>query len=162
MTLLYWQEKIADNKSPLINMTLKELLTEEPTSSEADSQGFAKFIKFKMEPVFEYTLYVIGIVIILAGAIDAVALGVNGAIIKKKRTPDEVLTMMRIRLSETISLGLTFILGAEVIKTFRVPNIYQLIKVALLVLLRQLITYFLDRDVARLRKEFPNLMKTSK
>ncbi len=143
-------------------MTLKELLTDEPTSSEGDSQGFAKFVKFKMEPVFEYTLYVIGIVIILAGAIDAVALGVNGAIIKKKRTPDEVLTMMRIRLSETISLGLTFILGAEVIKTFRVPNIYQLIKVALLVLLRQLITYFLDRDVARLRKEFPGLMKKSK
>lgn len=143
-------------------MTLKEFLTDEPTSSEGDPQGFTKFIKFKIEPVFEYTLYVIGIVIILAGAIDAVALGVNGAIIKKKRTPDEVLTMMRIRLSETISLGLTFILGAEVIKTFRVPNIYQLIKVALLVLLRQLITYFLDRDVARLRKEFPNLMKPSK
>ena len=121
-----------------------------------DDKGAVGFIKYKVEPVFEYTLYVIGMLVILAGAINSLVTGYKDMKFKHK-TQDEVFTHMRVRLSETISLGLTFILGAEVVKTFRVPNVYQLIKVTLLVLLRQLITYFLDKDVIRLRKEFPNL-----
>jgi hypothetical protein len=38
---------------------------------------------------------------------------------------------------------------------------YQLLKVALLVLLRQLITHFLDKDVSRLKKEYPGLIEPS-
>nr|QBK85467.1 MAG: protein of unknown function DUF1622 [Marseillevirus LCMAC101] len=116
------------------------------------------FIKYKLEPFFEYALYILGMLAIILGAIDAIVVGWRS---RKEKSQDETLAYMRIRLSETITLGLTFILAAEVIKTFRVPNIYQLLKVALLVLLRQLITHFLDKDVARLKQEYPNLI-TSK
>jgi uncharacterized membrane protein len=124
--------------------------------AKLDDKGVVGFIKYKVEPIFEYTLYVIGMLVILAGALNSLATGYKD-MKSKSKTQDEVFTHMRVRLSETISLGLTFILGAEVVKTFRVPNVYQLVKVTLLVLLRQLITYFLDQDVIRLRKEYPNL-----
>ncbi len=114
------------------------------------------FIKYKLEPFFEYSLYVLGMIAIVLGAIDAIVVGWQT---RKEKTQDESLAYMRIRLSETITLGLTFILAAEVIKTFRVPNIYQLLKVALLVLLRQMITHFLDKDVSRLKQEYPGLIE---
>ena len=113
------------------------------------------FIKFKFEPFFEYSLYVLAMIVIILGAVDAIVVGWRS---RKRKSIDETLAYMRIRLSETITLGLTFILAAEVIKTFRVPNMYQLLKVALLVLLRQLITHFLDKDVSRLKKEYPGLI----
>ena len=138
-------------------MTLENFLTEKQI--ETHDGEFVQFIKFKMEPFFEYLLYVLGILVIVAGAINAIISGISAK--KKKQSQDEIFTLVRIRLSETISLGLTFILCAEVIKTFRVPNMYQLLKIVLLVLLRQLITYFLDREVIKLRKEFPNLIQTS-
>lgn len=145
-------------------MSAKDFLTKDLTNDENVSgkvRVATDFIRFKVEPIVEYTLYVLGILIILVGAISALITGFNEMKAKEK-SRDEVLTLMRIRLSEAITLGLTFILGAEVAKTFRVPNMYQLIKVALLVVLRQLITYFLDRDIAHLRKEFPGLIQTSK
>lgn len=117
--------------------------------------GAVEFIKYQLEPVVEYFLYVVGIFVIVGGALNSLHTGWKDR--KTKENMDEILTHMRIRMSETVTLGLTFILGAEVVKTFRVPNLYQLIKVALLVLLRQLITYFLDKDVVRLKKQYPDL-----
>ena len=128
------------------------------TNTSENEGEVIDFIKYKLEPLFEYSLYTVGIVIIVFGAFNALLTGYKE---RGDKTHDEILAYMRIRLSESITLGLTYILGAEVIKTFRVPNIYQLIKIALLVLLRQLITYFLDRDVARLKMEYPHLIKTS-
>jgi uncharacterized membrane protein len=126
-------------------------------NSETEND-IVNFVKFKLEPFFEYSLYILAMIIIIFGAIDSIVVGWQT---RKGKTMDETLAYMRIRLSETITLGLTFILAAEVIKTFRVPNMYQLLKVALLVLLRQLITHFLDKDVSRLKKEYPGLIESS-
>ena len=123
------------------------------------SSEFINFIKYKIEPFFEYALYFMGMLAIILGAINAIVVGWRT---RREKTQDESLAYMRIRLSETIALGLTFILAAEVIKTFRVPNIYQLFKVALLVLLRQMITYFLDKEVSRLKQEYPGLIGGTK
>lgn len=139
------------------NNQLKKFLYDNPDNSGTDStNGLINFIKYKAEPVIEYSLYVLGISTIILGTIVAITVGIKDKT-KKKFSTDETIADMRITMSEFIALGLTFILGAEVVKTFRVPNMYQLIKVTMLVLLRQLITYFLDKDVNRLRKEYPRL-----
>jgi len=127
-------------------------------SEDLNSGGegeIVNFVKYNLEPFFEYGLYVLAMIVIILGAVDAIVIGWGS---RKGKSTDETLAHMRIRLSETITLGLTFILAAEVIKTFRVPNMYQLLKVALLVLLRQLITHFLDKDVSRLKQEYPGLI----
>lgn len=141
-------------KSKKSSSTFHHFLKNDPGEMEEEGE-IVNFIKYDVEPVIEYTLYILGMVIIVFGAINSIYLGFKER--GKDKNADEILAYMRIRLSETITLGLTFILGAEVVKTFRVPNIYQLIKVALLVLLRQMITHFLDKDVSNLRKEYPNL-----
>ncbi len=112
------------------------------------------FIRYSLEPVIEMGLYLIGIFTIVIGSIIVMVSGVREWR-DKKLNFDERTTKMRIELSEMIALGLTFILGAEVVKSFRVPTFLQLVRVSLLVLLRQLITYFLDKDVERLKKAFP-------
>ena len=122
--------------------------------NSGEESEIVNFIKYNLEPFFEYSLYILAMIVIILGAIDAIVIGWGS---RKGKPMDETLAYMRIRLSETITLGLTFILAAEVIKTFRVPNMYQLLKVTLLVLLRQLITHFLDKDVARLKQEYPGL-----
>ena len=135
---------------------VQQILTTDPSDDPNTSSPIVNFIRFKVEPVVEYSLYTIGLITIVIGTIVAIYSGLkqwkNSSLNYDERT-----TLMRIKLSETIALGLTFILGAEVVKTFRIPTMFQLIKVSLLVLLRQLITYFLDKDVERLRKQFPNL-----
>jgi len=130
-----------------------EILTKDHSDGKQKESSAMKVIKFKAEPVVEYSLYFIGIIAILIGVVIAI----KNAFKKDRLNYDERTSRIRIQVSEAIALGLTFILGAEVIKIFRIPTLFQLIKVSTLVILRQLITYFLDKDVQRLRTEFPSL-----
>ena len=129
----------------------KNLECSEPSGKVVD------FIKFGVEPFIEYSLYIVGMATIVVGVVTAIWTGLENL---RSMDFDERTTEMRIQLSESIALGLTFILGAEVVKSFRIPTLYQLLRVSLLVLLRQLITYFLDEDVKRLRGQFPARKKT--
>jgi uncharacterized membrane protein len=136
------------------------LITKDHDSSTSNGKNskIVNFIRFKFEPVIEFSLYTIGMLTIFIGSIMVVETDVRDWK-EGKLTFDERTSKMRIQLSEIIALALTFILGAEVVKSFRIPTLFQLLKVSLLVLLRQLITYFLDSDVTRLRKEFPTIEK---
>ena len=87
--------------------------------------------------LLEYTLYGIGIATIVVRTFISIKTGIQ-ELRKKNLTFDEITSKMRIQLSETIALGLTFILGAEVVKTFRIPTLFQLLKVSLLVILKNL------------------------
>jgi len=136
---------------------LHQILSDVPESIAPENNSpMVNLIRFRLEPFIEYSLYTIGMLTIVIGAVNAIIIGVR-ELREKKLTYDERTSKMRIQLSESIALGITFILGAEVVKSFRIPTFMQLIKVSILVLLRQLITYFLDQDVARLRAEFPNI-----
>lgn len=134
---------------------IQKFFYQNPDKNESSSATI-NFIRFTIEPVIEYSLYILGIGTIMLGTIVAIYVGIRDKT-RNEYTTNEIVADVRITMSEFIALGLTFILGAEVVKTFRVPNIFQLIKVTLLVLLRQLITYFLDQDVNRLRKQYPKL-----
>lgn len=132
---------------------VNKYLSENPGADIEPSNKFIDFIKYKFEPVIEYFMYILGIIIIFAGSINSIVI----FFVEKKKSEkniDHIIAKMRVQLAEAISLGLTFILAAEVIKTFRVPNLFQLIKIVMLVLLRQIITWFLDKDVERLRKNY--------
>ena len=132
-------------------MSSKNILT--ITQPDTVENSFTDFVKYKVEPVIEYFLYIVGMIVILLGSLSSIYLYLKDKKDNKEKV-DRIIADMRIRLAESISLGLTFILGAEVVKTFRVPNFYQLIKITVLVILRQLITYFLDKDVERLKNMY--------
>ena len=135
----------------MLTTILKEDLTDvEPKKSDKNN-----FLKTKVEPLIENSLYIIGIIVIVVGSIHSIIIGLRGR--SKNKGYDLIMTEMRIQLSESFALALTFILGAEIVKTFRVPNLFQVIKVTLLVLLRQLITYFLDKEAEKLRRLLKDL-----
>ena len=101
-------------------------------------------------PILELLLYIFGLIVIVVSTITAIIKSIN-KLTDPTKLNEEELSVLRIYLSESYTLALTFILGAEIIKTFRIPNNYQLIRTTLLVLLRQLIVHFLDSDVIKLR-----------
>ena len=109
-------------------------------------------LNFDNTPIIELLLYIFGLIVIVISTINGLIRSI-GRLIYPTNKNEKVLSDLRIYLSESYTLALTFILGAEIVKTFRIPNNYQLIRVTLLVLLRQLIVYFLDSDIIKLKKE---------
>jgi uncharacterized membrane protein len=53
----------------------------------------------------------------------------------------------RLDLSETIATSLTFILGAQMFKLFYVSSIKQLVIVISLVIVKMLVSYYLEKEI---------------
>lgn len=116
---------------------------------DKDTNVVGRYLRGVVAPNIESALYIIAIIVIVVGCIRSLQLAwVN----RKKASFGHLYVMIRTNLSETLILSLTFILGAEIIKTFRIPNLYQIIKVSILVMLKQMIVYFLEQDVSHLRR----------
>ena len=114
----------------------------------------SKYLRGVVTPNIETALHIIAIIVIVVGCVRSLQLAwIN----RKKASFGHIYAMIRTNLSETLILSLTFILGAEIIKTLRIPSLYQIIKVSVLVVLRQMIVYFLDQDVSHLHKVYPSL-----
>jgi len=101
--------------------------------------------------VAEHILYGVTMLVIVFGAARSIWDGLSEAC-RGEGTPEEQMDRVRLELSGSLSLGLTFFVGAEIIKTFRVPHWKQLLKVVVLILIRQLLTWSLDRDMEKLQK----------
>ena len=135
---------------------LKNIIKNTSHDKESPKDKFSlikcnNFLRCKISKVMEECLYFIGIIIIAIGTIDTIIMKIK-YINKHKDLNEHILTTMRIYMSEYLTLSLTFFLGAEIIKTFRVPNFYQLFKVFALIILKELITFFLDRNLIFLKK----------
>jgi uncharacterized membrane protein len=66
---------------------------------------------------------------------------------------------LRIFLSESLVLALTFLLGAEIIETIIHPSIRSLVGVTMTFILRLVITFVIDRDINLLNVEKDELYK---
>jgi uncharacterized membrane protein len=99
----------------------------------------------------EHVLYGVTMLVIVLGAARAIWDGISEAC-RGEGTVDEQMDRVRLELSGALSLGLTFFVGAEIIKTFRVPHWKQLLKVVVLILIRQLLTWSLDADTEKLQR----------
>jgi uncharacterized membrane protein len=99
----------------------------------------------------EHVLYGVTMLVIVLGAARAIWDGISEAC-RREGTTDEQTDRVRLELSGALSLGLTFFVGAEIIKTFRVPHWKQLLKVVVLILIRQLLTWSLDTETEKLQR----------
>ena len=65
--------------------------------------------------------------------------------------------LARLEIAESVLLGMTFMLAADVIKTIRIPSFLQLIRVTILIGVREFLTYHLDieyKDLKVIKKTF--------
>lgn len=60
---------------------------------------------------------------------------------------------LRIFISESLVLALTFLLGTDIIESMLCPNFKTLIKIIAVFLFRLVITYFVDKDISNLSEE---------
>lgn len=57
---------------------------------------------------------------------------------------------LRIFISESLVLALTFLLGTDIIESILCPNLKTLIKLIAVFLFRLVVTYFMDKDIQNL------------
>lgn len=63
------------------------------------------------------------------------------------------LDLIRLELGRSIILGLEFFVGGDIIRTVIMPDYYEIGLLAILVLIRTVLSYFLTRELASLGKK---------
>ena len=119
----------------------------------------SKYIQF-INNFLKYSNYLcsfIAYVIILVGIIEGVIYLIQNAINKDekikildRRTNNIIET--RIKVLNSINLGLVFIIAGDVIKTIYTPDFINILKIAVLIGIREVLSIFTKEELKRLQK----------
>jgi uncharacterized membrane protein len=93
-------------------------------------------------------LDITGVIIIVIGAVGALRryfLGLLG------KAPSLGVDQIRLDLGRTIVLAVEFMLGADIIKTIMTPDYYEIGMLGALVIIRTVLTYFLNQELEQLQ-----------
>jgi uncharacterized membrane protein len=100
----------------------------------------------------QYAISLAGILIILSGVVVAIAqymaILVRGELLKQ----GVKLNGIRLSLGRILILGLEFIVASDLIGTTTTPDYYALGLAAIIVMIRTLLSYSLNREIASLSK----------
>ncbi len=99
-----------------------------------------------IENLFDF----IGVIILTIGIIKSGILLKNFAT-ELGRKSEKSMILARMQLSESILLGLSFILSSDVVRSIRIPDLRQLLRLGLIIGIRQLLTYYLDKEHRELK-----------
>ena len=92
----------------------------------------------------------IGVIIIVLGGIQSAWHFVQIWFFKKEKHKELSLDDIRRELGLSIVLGLEFILASDVILTIVLPDYYNLGLLAILVMIRTVLNYFIDKELVQL------------
>ena len=120
------------------------------------SKKYIKTIDFFLE-YSNYLALFIAYVIILVGIIEGIVFLIQNATNNKlnihvldKRTNNIIET--RIKVLNSINLGLVFIIAGDIIKTIYIPDMINLIKVIMLICVREILSLFTNKEIEHLKK----------
>ncbi len=99
----------------------------------------------------KWLLASIGVFIIVLGGVQAAKMFFMQCLFSKKTEREQELNDVRRELGLSIVLGLEFILASDVILTIVLPDYYNLGLLAILVVIRTVLNYFLDKELMQLR-----------
>ncbi|MBA4336175.1 hypothetical protein C0416_00180 [bacterium] len=112
-----------------------------------------------MEIVFQYiikALEIIGVAIIFVGIFKMLIVFATCAI--KRISPAKLITQIRIDLGNYLVLSLEVFIGRDIIETLLSPSINDIVILAVLVVLRTLLAFFLNYEIAHLPQvELPKM-----
>jgi uncharacterized membrane protein len=113
-----------------------------------------------MEIFFEYVikvLEVVGVTIIVLGVLKMLLVFTTCAV--KRISPAELIPQIRIDLGNYLVLSLEVFIGRDIIETLLDPSLNDIIILVVLVLLRTLLAFFLNYEIAHMRKkELPTML----
>jgi uncharacterized membrane protein len=90
----------------------------------------------------------IGVIVIMIGTIRSIYQLILGAIHK-----DFATNYVRLQFGNSIILGLEFMVGADIVGSLVKPDYYNLGLLAILVLIRTILSYFLNLELENLTPE---------
>ncbi len=101
-------------------------------------QTFAEYVALFLEGV--------AVLVIIIGAVQSLVIYIRQGLIKRT----ELITLMqsRFKLGLSLSLGLGFLVGADVIKTAISPTWTEIGQLAAIVAIRIVLNFFLMRDMS--------------
>lgn len=107
----------------------------------------------KMLTLVQHGISILGVFVILAGVLFAIYQYIYylfvGPLVKKGSSINEI----RLKLGRALILGLEFIVAADLIGSTNTPDYYALGILAIIVLIRTLLSYSLNRELQALNKE---------
>ena len=120
------------------------------------STKYIKTIDFFLEYSNHLSIF-IAYVIILVGIIEGIVFLIKNAVndelnikILDRRTNNIIET--RIKVLNSINLGLVFIIAGDIIKTLYMPDMITLIKVVSLIGVREILSVFTHKEIEYLKK----------
>lgn len=88
-----------------------------------------------------------GVIIIFSGVIWALCCYIFHGIVGKLSTQDNRINLIRLNLARILILGLEFIVAADLIGTTTAPDYYSAGILAIIVLIRTLLNFSLNREL---------------
>lgn len=121
-----------------------------------------KTILWELSMVFldEWLLYIkglialLGVVVIIAGSIRSVYYLVSALV-----TKDIDLNYIRLQFGNSVILGLEFMVGADIVGSLIEPDYYNLGLLAILVIIRTILSYFLNLELQTLTPQQRHALK---
>ena len=103
--------------------------------------------------LIQHTVSFAGVLIILTGVIIALAHFATFAVTGQLTHKNPKINTIRLNLGRILILGLEFIVAADLIGTTTAPDYYSVGILAVIVIIRTLLSYTINRDIALSAKE---------
>jgi uncharacterized membrane protein len=103
--------------------------------------------------MIQHSISFSGIFIIFIGVVIALIQFVYHFVTNRMDRQNSYINTIRLRLGRVIILGLEFIIAADLIGTTTTPDYYDLGILAIIVVIRTVLSYTLNREIDNLAKE---------
>jgi uncharacterized membrane protein len=103
--------------------------------------------------VIKYCVSLIGILIIISGVTLALTQYLYSIFSGQLIEQGTKINAIRLSLGRILILGLEFIVAADLIGTITAPDYYEVGMLAIIVLIRTLLTFSINREIAMIEKE---------
>lgn len=105
--------------------------------------------------IIQHLVSFLGVLIILSGVILAIYQYLLQYIKGKIVSENDVLNSIRLNLGRTLILGLEFIVAADLIGTTTAPDYYTVGILAIIVIIRTVLSFTLNKELMSLSKDNP-------
>lgn len=103
--------------------------------------------------VIQRSISFVGVLIIFVGVISALYQCLYLVVTGQLSDPTQGLNTIRLRLARVLTLGLEFIVASDLIGTTTAPDYYTVGILAIIVIIRTVLSFSLNRELASLNKE---------
>lgn len=101
----------------------------------------------------QHSISVIGVLIIVSGVIYCLLQYLYGIVSGQLGTPASNINTIRLNLGRVLILGLEFIVAADLIGTTTTPDYYAVGLLAIIVLIRTVLSFSINRELMSISKE---------